>query len=147
MENLNNQNTTNNSEEQVHFRYVIKMCLGDLSRSKNGWSKQANIIKWNNGIFKLDIRDWNNAKQQMRRGITLSRSEAERLIVLLKSIDMRLIDDYDSEQVKTATFRSLTDNSSVNQLQNDPDEKETAFATNQNDANASGTIDIKEVSA
>lgn len=94
-----------NNQEHVHFKYVIKMTLGDLSKGKNGWSKQANIIKWNNGLFKLDIRDWNSTKQQMRRGITLSRSEVQALVNLLKNIDMRLIDDYETEQVRTATFR------------------------------------------
>lgn len=94
-----------NNQEHVHFKYVIKMTLGDLSKGKNGWSKQANIIKWNNGLFKLDIRDWNSTKQQMRRGITLTRSEVQALVNLLKNIDMRLIDDYEIEQVRTATFR------------------------------------------
>lgn len=160
MENLINQSAASNNEEQVHFRYVIKMCLGDLSRNKNGWSKQANIIKWNNGIFKLDIRDWNNSKQQMRRGITLSRSEVERLLVLLRSIDMRLIDDYESEQVKTATFRVTADSLPIKDSYDDLQIKETAFATNSNAANAepcnlsddivvssTESTDIKEFSA
>ncbi|MBE7065972.1 MAG: hypothetical protein E7385_00290 [Ruminococcaceae bacterium] len=88
----------------MKFKYVVKLRLGELSKGKNGWSKQANIIKWNNGLFKLDIRDWNNDKQQMRRGVTLTKSEAERLISLLKNIDMRLIDDYEIERTATVTM-------------------------------------------
>lgn len=106
-----------NNQEHVHFKYVIKMTLGDLSKGKNGWSKQANIIKWNNGLFKLDIRDWNSTKQQMRRGITLTRSEVQALVNLLKNIDMRLIDDYEIEQVRTATFRMPTSHSIIENIQ------------------------------
>ena len=101
MENSDNYNT---EMQNMKVRYVVKLRLGELSKGKNGWSKQANIIKWNNGLFKLDIRDWNGDKQQMRRGITLTKSEAEKLISLLKSIDMRLIDDYEIERTATVTM-------------------------------------------
>lgn len=101
MDNYENQN---NEAQNMKFKYVVKLRLGELSKGKNGWSKQANIIKWNNGLFKLDIRDWNNDKQQMRRGVTLTKSEAERLISLLKNIDMRLIDDYEIERTATVTM-------------------------------------------
>lgn len=103
-----------NESQNVNFKYVIKVRLGDLSKSKNGWVKQANIIKWNNGLFKLDVRDWNESKQQMRRGITLTRSEAERLVNLLKNIDMRLIDDVEVE--RTATVAMPVQSSNVQDI-------------------------------
>jgi len=56
--------------------------LGVLSEGKNSWSKQANIVKWNGGEPKLDIRDWNEDRSRMGKGVTLSYDESQ----LLKDI-------------------------------------------------------------
>jgi len=56
--------------------------LGVLSEGKNSWSKQTNIVKWNGGEPKLDIRDWNEDRSRMGKGVTLSYDESQ----LLKDI-------------------------------------------------------------
>ena len=70
--------------EKVTFE--IRRILGVLSENpKTGWTKEANIVSWNNGPEKLDIREWNPEHDKMSRGITLAEGEAK----LLK----RMLDD------------------------------------------------------
>ena len=40
------------------IRYEMKQHLGVLSKNeRTGWTTEANIISWNDGPDKLDIRD------------------------------------------------------------------------------------------
>lgn len=62
----------------------IEKHIGVLSTSKNGWTKEVNIISWNNSKPKIDIRDWAPEHEKMGKGVTLNKEEAENLIELLK---------------------------------------------------------------
>ena len=55
--------------------YEIVMQLGILSQSRSGWSKEVNLISWNDNPPKYDIRDWSPDHSQLGRGVTLSREE------------------------------------------------------------------------
>ena len=51
-----------------------------FGRRKNSeWTKEANIVAWNGGEPKLDIREWDPDHERMSKGITLFEDEAERL--------------------------------------------------------------------
>ena len=52
-------------------------------RRDSGWTKEANIVCWNGGSPKLDIREWDPDHERMSRGITLYEAEAERLARIL----------------------------------------------------------------
>ena len=52
-------------------------------RRDTGWTKEANIVCWNGGSPKLDIREWDPDHERMSRGITLYEAEAERLAWIL----------------------------------------------------------------
>ena len=60
--------------------------IGNLSESSRGWTKELNIISWNGGVPKLDIRDWAPEHEKMGKGITLSEEEAEKLAGLLQTL-------------------------------------------------------------
>lgn len=60
--------------------------IGNLSESFRGWTKELNIISWNGGVPKLDIRDWAPEHEKMGKGITLSEEEAEKLAKLLLTL-------------------------------------------------------------
>lgn len=60
--------------------------IGNLSESSRGWTKELNIISWNGGVPKLDIRDWAPEHEKMGKGITLSEEEAEKLAGLLRTL-------------------------------------------------------------
>ena len=64
--------------------YNITRHLAVLSTSeKSGWTTEANIVSWNNGPEKLDIRAWNPEHTKMAKGLTLTEKEAKRLALAL----------------------------------------------------------------
>lgn len=62
--------------------------IGVLSKYPTGWSKEVNIVSWNEGPAKLDIRDWDPAHERMSRGLTLSAEEVKRLTEMLTAEDV-----------------------------------------------------------
>ena len=68
------------------IKYEIIKHIGKLSESSRGWTKELNIISWNGGVPKLDIRDWAPEHEKMGKGITLSEEEAEKLARLLQTL-------------------------------------------------------------
>ena len=68
------------------IKYEIIKHIGKLSESSSGWTKELNIISWNGGVPKLDIRDWAPEHEKMGKGITLSEEEAEKLAGLLQTL-------------------------------------------------------------
>lgn len=62
------------------INYEIVRTLGVLSTNeKSGWTKEANIISWNGGPEKLDVRDWKPDHSKCAKGITLTEDEAMHL--------------------------------------------------------------------
>ena len=68
------------------IKYEIIKHIGNLSEGYRGWTKELNIISWNGGVPKLDIRDWAPEHEKMGKGITLSEEEAEKLAGLLRTL-------------------------------------------------------------
>ncbi len=68
------------------IKYEIKEHIGVLSTSSKGWTKELNLISWNSGAPKYDIRDWAPEHEKMGKGVTLSVEEAMSLRELLKGI-------------------------------------------------------------
>ena len=65
------------------IKYEIIEKLGILSESTKGWTKELNLISWNGGTPKYDIRDWSPDHEKMGKGITLTDEEAKKLKKLL----------------------------------------------------------------
>ena len=68
--------------------YEIVMQLGVISQSSSGWTKELNLIRWNDRPPKYDIRDWSADHAQMGRGVTLSREELLALRDLLNQWEL-----------------------------------------------------------
>ena len=49
----------------------------------NGWRLEVNLVAWNSGKPKIDIRSWSPDHQRMTRGITLTETQAEKLAHIL----------------------------------------------------------------
>ena len=47
------------------IKYDILEELGVLSESAKGWKKELNLISWNEGASKYDIRDWAPQHEKM----------------------------------------------------------------------------------
>ena len=53
------------------------------SNTPSGWAKELNLISWNGGEPKYDLRQWSPDHTKMGKGISLSREEAQALMELL----------------------------------------------------------------
>ena len=72
-----------NTENTIAF--VIDKRLGVISTAPTGWTKEVNIIRWNGGTPKYDIREWDPSHERMSRGITLKPEEMNQLIDLVEA--------------------------------------------------------------
>lgn len=70
------------------IKYDIEKNLGTISENAKGWSKQLNLISWNDRPAKYDIRDWSAENDKMGKGLTLSREELKELKALLNAMDL-----------------------------------------------------------
>ena len=70
------------------IKYEIIKNVGVLSQSTSGWSKELNLISWNDREPKYDLRDWSPNREKMGKGATLSKDELLALKELLNSIEL-----------------------------------------------------------
>lgn len=57
------------------IKYEIIEDIAVISESTKGWTKEINLISWNDREAKYDIRDWAPNKEKMGKGITLTKDE------------------------------------------------------------------------
>lgn len=60
--------------------FEIERHIGTILTRESGWRKELNIVSWNGGEAKYDIREWNADHTKMTRGITLTEEEFAKLI-------------------------------------------------------------------
>ena len=69
------------------IQFEIIRHIGDLSApSEKGWTKELNLVSWNGGAPKYDIRDWSEDHTKMGKGVTLTAEQAKKLGELLAGI-------------------------------------------------------------
>ena len=73
-------------EANREIKYEIVQEIGIISESTKGWTKELNLVSWNGGTPKYDIRDWAPNHEKMGKGITLTEAEAKELKNLLQSL-------------------------------------------------------------
>ncbi len=84
MENVEDSRAGYRSEnDEVTFE--ILETLGILRKSNVGWTRELNIVRWNGGSARYDIRDWDPAHSKMGRGITFTKEEAVQICAWLKA--------------------------------------------------------------
>lgn len=71
---------------EIKFEIVKK--IGVLSKSVSGWTKELNLISWNDRDAKYDLRDWSPDGEKMGKGVTLSAEELTALQELLNTMKM-----------------------------------------------------------
>ena len=69
-------------------KYEIKEKIGEISMSPKGWTKELNLISWNEREPKYDLREWAPEHEKMAKGLTLTKEEIIRLRDLLLSLDL-----------------------------------------------------------
>lgn len=69
------------------FKYEVLDNVGVFFNSKNGWTKEINIISWNGADGKVDIRSWSPDHSRMGKGISLTVEEFKALKELMNEIN------------------------------------------------------------
>ena len=67
------------------IKYEIIKKIGVLSKTASGWTKELNLMSWNDREPKYDIREWSPDREKMGKGVTLSREELLALKDLLNT--------------------------------------------------------------
>lgn len=70
------------------IKFDIQKNFGAISESTNGWTKELNLVSWNDRPAKFDIRDWDENHEKMGKGLTLSTDELRELKKILNEIDL-----------------------------------------------------------
>lgn len=70
----------------VEIKYEVVEKIAVLSESSKGWTKELNLISWNDREPKYDIREWSPDHSKVGKGITLSNEEVE---ILKKALETR----------------------------------------------------------
>lgn len=58
--------------------------IGVLSVKKSGWKKELNLVSWNDGPEKFDIREWDPKHEKMGKGVTFTYDEMRVLSGMLR---------------------------------------------------------------
>lgn len=67
-----------NKKEDIKFEIKEHFCdMG--TRSEKGWVTEFNLVSWNDGEPKYDIRAWNEDHTHMGKGITLTEEQMDDL--------------------------------------------------------------------
>ena len=72
----------------AEIKFEIKETIGVLSESAKGWSKELNLVSWNDNAPKYDIREWSPDHSKMGKGVTLTAEEVKKLKDLLNGIEL-----------------------------------------------------------
>lgn len=72
----------------AEIKFEIKQNLGVLSESAKGWSKELNLVSWNDKEPKYDLREWDPAHEKMGKGITLTAAELKKLKEILVGMEL-----------------------------------------------------------
>jgi len=79
-----------NKEENKmsELKYEIVEEIMQLSESSRGWTKELNLVSWNERDPKYDLREWAPDHEKMGKGITLTSEELKKLRDSLNKLNL-----------------------------------------------------------
>ena len=70
------------------FKYEIVESIATLSTERSGWTKELNLVSFNDAPPKYDLRTWDPEHQKMGKGITLSKDEMVSLREAIENLEL-----------------------------------------------------------
>ena len=67
--------------------FEITKELGVISETARGWTRELNLVSWNEREPKYDIRDWSPDHTRMSKGVSLTEEEMQKLVELFAARD------------------------------------------------------------
>lgn len=71
----------------AEITFEITKELGVISETAKGWTRELNMVSWNDREPKFDIRDWSPDHTRMSKGISLTEEEMQKLVELFNTRD------------------------------------------------------------
>ena len=62
--------------------FKITKELGVISETSKGWTRELNMVSWNDREPKYDIRDWSPDHTRMSKGVSFTEEEMIKLVEL-----------------------------------------------------------------
>ncbi len=59
-----------------------------IAETSKGWTKELNLVSWNDYAPKYDIREWDPEHVRMGKGLTFTKDEIKELRDLLNGLDL-----------------------------------------------------------
>lgn len=72
----------------AEIKFEIKENIGILSESTKGWSKELNLVSWNDKEPKYDLREWDPTHEKMGKGMTLTVDEMRKLKEMINLLEL-----------------------------------------------------------
>ena len=70
---------------EIKYEIVQEICV--LYESARGWTKELNLVSWNDREPKFDIREWAPEHSRMGKGVTLSKEEMQMILDTMANFD------------------------------------------------------------
>ena len=72
----------------TEIKFEIEKHIGILGDTARGWTKELNLVSWNDKPAKYDIRDWSPDHEKMSKGITFTADELAELKNVLNDMEI-----------------------------------------------------------
>lgn len=72
----------------AELKFEITESLGVISENAKGWTKELNMVSWNEHEPKYDLREWSPDHSRMGKGVTLTVDEIASLKDILSGLDL-----------------------------------------------------------
>jgi len=72
----------------AELKYEITEHIGDIGDNGRGWTKELNLVSWNDREPKYDLRDWSPDHSRMGKGVTLTADELAKLKEIIENLDL-----------------------------------------------------------
>lgn len=79
----------------AELKFEITKRIGVLSENAKGWTKELNLVSWNEREPKYDLREWSPDHSRMGKGITLTEEDINMLRDILNGNEIE--DDIDED--------------------------------------------------
>ena len=70
------------------FKFEITQHIATLSTEKGGWTKELNLVSFNDQVPKYDLRTWDPDHEKMGKGVSLSKEEMAILKDAIEGIEL-----------------------------------------------------------
>ena len=70
------------------IKFEIVKDLGVIGETSKGWTREINMVAWNNYAPKYDLKDWDPDHKMMSKGVTFTGEEIKALRDILNKLEL-----------------------------------------------------------